>query len=159
MLTEVLPSEILSLVLAQLCLVRNIKGVKDATANMARTSRQRELCGPDFIQLSGEDITALGFNAHGGRGCISVTANVAPGLCSQFQEATLAGDYVKALELQDRLAPLHNALFIEPNPTGVKYALSLIDKLEYELRLPMVPVAPATRTAIRDAMVHAGLLN
>ena len=138
---------------------RNIKGVKDATANMARTSRQRELCGPDFIQLSGEDITALGFNAHGGRGCISVTANVAPGLCSQFQEATLAGDYVKALELQDRLAPLHNALFIEPNPTGVKYALSLIDKLEYELRLPMVQVAPATRTAIRDAMVHAGLLN
>lgn len=88
-----------------------------------------------------------------------MTANVAPALCSQFQEATLSGDYARALELQDRLAPLHNALFIEPNPTGVKYALSLIDKLEYELRLPMVQVAPATRTAIRDAMIHAGLLN
>ncbi|SOC04120.1 4-hydroxy-tetrahydrodipicolinate synthase [Stappia indica] len=138
---------------------RNIKGVKDATANMARTSRQRELCGPDFVQLSGEDITALGFNAHGGTGCISVTANVAPRLCSQFQEATLAGDFATALSIQDRLAPLHNALFIEPNPTGAKYALSLLGKLENELRLPLVPVSEPTKAAIRDAMTHAGLLN
>lgn len=138
---------------------RNIKGVKDATANMSRASRQRELCGPDFVQLSGEDITALGFNAHGGTGCISVTANVAPRLCSQFQEATLAGDFATALSIQDRLAPLHNALFIEPNPTGAKYALSLLGKLENELRLPLVPVSEPTKTAIRDAMTHAGLLN
>lgn len=138
---------------------RNIKGVKDATANMARASRQRELCGPDFVQLSGEDITALGFNAHGGTGCISVTANVAPRLCSQFQEATLAGDFATALSIQDRLAPLHNALFIEPNPTGAKYALSLLGKLENELRLPLVPVSETTKAAIRDAMTHAGLLN
>lgn len=138
---------------------RNIKGVKDATANMSRASRQRELCGPDFVQLSGEDITALGFNAHGGTGCISVTANVAPRLCSQFQEAMLAGDFATALSIQDRLAPLHNALFIEPNPTGAKYALSLLGKLENELRLPLVPVSDPTKAAIRDAMTHAGLLN
>ncbi|WP_029056813.1 4-hydroxy-tetrahydrodipicolinate synthase [Stappia stellulata] len=138
---------------------KNIKGVKDATANMSRASRQREVCGPDFVQLSGEDITALGFNAHGGTGCISVTANVAPRLCAQFQEATLAGDFRAALDIQDRLAPLHNALFIEPNPTGVKYALSLIGKLDNELRLPLVPVSETTQAAIRDAMTHAGLLN
>jgi len=138
---------------------KNIKGVKDATANMARASRQREACGPEFIQLSGEDITALGFNAHGGTGCISVTANVAPRLCAQFQEAMLAGDFVAALQIQDRLAPLHDALFIEPNPTGVKYALSLLGKLDNELRLPLVPVSETTQVAIRDAMTHAGLLN
>ncbi|MHC5653900.1 4-hydroxy-tetrahydrodipicolinate synthase [Stappia sp.] len=138
---------------------RNIKGVKDATANMARTTRTRVACGPDFVQLSGEDITALGFNAHGGTGCISVTANVAPGLCSQFQQATLSGDYATALSIQDRLAPLHDALFIEPNPTGAKYALSLLGKMENELRLPLVEVADTTKVAIREAMTHAGLLN
>ncbi|MBL6432437.1 MAG: 4-hydroxy-tetrahydrodipicolinate synthase [Alphaproteobacteria bacterium] len=138
---------------------KNIKGVKDATANMSRASRQREVCGPDFIQLSGEDITALGFNAHGGTGCISVTANVAAAPLRAVQEATLAGDFRTALEIQDRLAPLHNALFIEPNPTGVKYALSLIGKLDNELRLPLVPVSETTQAAIRDAMTHAGLLN
>jgi 4-hydroxy-tetrahydrodipicolinate synthase len=138
---------------------RNIKGVKDATANMARTTRTRVACGPDFVQLSGEDITALGFNAHGGTGCISVTANVAPGLCSQFQQATLSGDYATALSIQDRLAPLHDALFIEPNPTGAKYALSLLGKMENELRLPLVEVADTTKAAIREAMTHAGLLN
>ncbi|MXN67264.1 4-hydroxy-tetrahydrodipicolinate synthase [Stappia sp. GBMRC 2046] len=138
---------------------RNVKGVKDATANMARVTQQRAACGPDFVQLSGEDITALGFNAHGGTGCISVTANVAPALCSEFQEACLAGDFAKALSIQDRLAPLHDALFIEPNPTGVKYALSLIGKGENELRLPLVPVSEKTQGAIRSAMQHAGLLN
>jgi 4-hydroxy-tetrahydrodipicolinate synthase len=137
----------------------NIKGVKDATADMAKASRQRHLCGPDFIQLSGEDISALAFNAHGGVGCISVTANVAPRLCAEFQAATLAGDFTKALEYQDRLAPLHRALFLEPSPTGAKYALSLLGKIEEELRLPLVPISEDTKVEIRDAMTHAGLLN
>ncbi|MFS8181905.1 dihydrodipicolinate synthase [Pseudovibrio denitrificans] len=139
--------------------VDNIVGVKDATANLARASEQRHLCGKDFIQLSGEDITALGFNAHGGTGCISVTANIAPALCSQFQEACLAGDYATALSIQDRLAPLHQALFIEPNPAGPKYALSLLGKMENELRLPLVQVTEETQDSIRKAMVHAGLIN
>ena len=137
----------------------NIKGVKDATADMAKASRQRHLCGPDFIQLSGEDISALAFNAHGGVGCISVTANVAPRLCAEFQAATLAGDFTKALEYQDRLAPIHRALFLEPSPTGAKYALSLLGKIEEELRLPLVPISEDTKVEIRDAMTHAGLLN
>lgn len=138
---------------------KNVIGVKDATANLATASRQRHLCGPDFVQLSGEDITALAFNAHGGAGCISVTANIAPRLCSQFQDACTAGDYAKALEIQDKLAPLHRAIFIEPNPTGAKYALSLLGKIEEELRLPLVPISEGTRAEIRDAMVHAGLIN
>lgn len=137
----------------------NIKGVKDATADMAKVSRQRHLCGPDFNQLSGEDISALAFNAHGGVGCISVTANVAPRLCAEFQAATLAGDYKTALEYQDRLAPLHRALFLEPNPTGSKYGLSLLGKIEEELRLPLVPISEGTQAEIRDAMAHAGLIN
>ncbi|SHL70132.1 4-hydroxy-tetrahydrodipicolinate synthase [Roseibium suaedae] len=138
---------------------KNIKGVKDATANMAKASMQRHHCGPDFVQLSGEDITALAFNSHGGSGCISVTANLAPRLCADMQAACKAGDYAKALEIQDRLAPLHQALFIEPNPAGVKYALSLIGKMDNDLRLPLVPVAESTQAEIRAAMVHAGLLN
>ncbi|MGS4884481.1 4-hydroxy-tetrahydrodipicolinate synthase [Roseibium sp. MB-4] len=137
----------------------NIKGVKDATADMAKVSRQRQLCGPDFIQLSGEDISALAFNAHGGVGCISVTANVAPRLCSEFQAATLAGDYSKALEYQDRLAPLHRALFLEPSPTGAKYALSLLGKIVEELRLPLVPISEGTQAEIRSALSYAGLIN
>ncbi|MEP0233325.1 4-hydroxy-tetrahydrodipicolinate synthase [Roseibium sp.] len=138
---------------------KNIAGVKDATANLAKASQQRRLCGPDFVQLSGEDITALGFNAHGGTGCISVTANVAPKLCSEFQAACQAGDYATALSIQDRLAPLHQALFIEPNPTGAKYALSLLGKLDNTVRLPLVPVSEETQVAIRSALVHAGLIN
>src|SRR5829696_5273682 len=104
----------------------NIAGVKDATANLARVSLQRQHIGPDFIQLSGEDATALGFNAHGGVGCISVTSNIAPRLCSEFQEACLAGDYGKALSIQDRLMPLHTAIFVETNPSPTKYALSVL---------------------------------
>ena len=100
--------------------LKNIAGVKDATANMARVSAQREACGPDFNQLSGEDITALGFNAHGGHGCISVTSNVAPRLCSEFQAACLKGDYATALKLQDKLAPLHQNLFVETSPAQIK---------------------------------------
>ncbi|NNE24207.1 MAG: 4-hydroxy-tetrahydrodipicolinate synthase [Rhizobiales bacterium] len=137
----------------------NIVGVKDATADLTRPSRQRQASGDGFIQLSGEDGTALGFNAHGGVGCISVTANVAPRMCAQFQEACLRGDYAEALKLQDRLMPLHSALFAETSPGPVKYAASLLDLCEPELRLPMVPISAATEVVVRDAMVHAGLLN
>lgn len=137
----------------------NIVGTKDATAKLDRVSEQRHACGQDFIQLSGEDATALGFNAHGGVGCISVTANVAPRLCSQFQQATLSGDYAKALEYQDRLMPLHKALFIEPNPGGPKYALSKLGHMGETQRSPMVAIEQPTRDAIDAALRHAGLLN
>ena len=137
----------------------NIAGVKDATANMTRVTQQRAAMGEDFNQMSGEDITALGFMAHGGHGCISVTSNVAPRLCAEFQAACLKGDFSAALKLQDKLAPLHTDLFIETSPAPIKYALSLIGKCAETVRLPMVPVAQATREAVRDAMVHAGLIN
>ncbi len=137
----------------------NIAGVKDATAKMDRVSEQRAACGNGFIQLSGEDATALGFNAHGGVGCISVTANVAPGLCAAFQEATLAGDYATALEIQDRLMPLHSALFIEPNPGGAKYAASKLGHMGETQRLPLVPIEQSTRDTVDAALRHAGLLN
>lgn len=139
--------------------LKNIVGVKDATANLARVSLQRNAMGPEFCQLSGEDATALGFNAHGGVGCISVTANVAPALCAEFQEATLAGDFRKALEIQDRLLPLHNALFLDPNPAPVKYAASLLGLCENEVRLPLVTASAPTEEKVRDAMKSAGLLN
>ena len=139
--------------------LKNIAGVKDATANMARVSQQRAALGPDFNQLSGEDITALGFNAHGGHGCISVTSNVAPRLCSEFQAACGRGDYAAALTLQDKLAPLHQNLFVETSPAPVKYAMSLIGKCSINVRLPMVPASEMARAAVREAMVHAGLIN
>lgn len=138
---------------------KNIIGTKDASADLTRPSRQRLASGKDFIQLSGEDGTALGFNAHGGVGCISVTANVAPRLCAEFQEATLRGDYAAALSLQDRLMPLHHAMFVETSPGPVKYAASLLGLCEPEARLPMVPVVDSTKKAVREAMIHAGLLN
>jgi 4-hydroxy-tetrahydrodipicolinate synthase len=137
----------------------NVWGVKDATGKVERVSEQRITCGHDFIQLSGEDGSALGFNAHGGVGCISVTANVAPRLCSEFQAACQAGDYAKALELQDKLMPLHKALFIEPGVAGSKYALSRLGRVKNRLRSPMVPVEESTAKAIDEAMRHAGLLN
>ncbi len=137
----------------------NIIGTKDASADLTRPSLQRAASGENFIQLSGEDGTALGFNAHGGVGCISVTANVAPRLCADLQEATLAGDYAKALKLQDRLMPLHHAMFVETSPGPVKYAASLLGHCEAEARLPMIPVTESTRKAVKAAMVHAGLLN
>jgi 4-hydroxy-tetrahydrodipicolinate synthase len=139
--------------------LKNIAGVKDATANLMRVSQQRAAMGPDFNQLSGEDATALGFNAHGGHGCISVTANVAPRLCAEFQNSCLDGDYVAALRLQDKLMPLHTALFLETSPAPVKYALSLVGKCSETVRLPMVPVSEKTRAAVREAMVHTGLIN
>ncbi|MFD2235964.1 4-hydroxy-tetrahydrodipicolinate synthase [Aureimonas populi] len=137
----------------------NIVGVKDATARIDRVSEQRAACGPDFIQLSGEDATALGYNAHGGHGCISVTSNVAPRLCAEFQAACHAGDFKRALEYQDRLMPLHRALFLEPNPSGPKYALARLGRLKNRLRSPMVTVESETERAIDSALVHAGLLN
>ncbi len=135
-----------------------IIGVKDATGKIERVSMQRASCGPDFIQLSGEDATALGFNAHGGVGCISVTANVAPRLCAEFQEATLRGDYAKALEYQDKLMPLHEAIFIEPGLVGAKYALSVLGLCSEEVRLPLVGLTDGTKTKIKAAMKHAGLI-
>jgi 4-hydroxy-tetrahydrodipicolinate synthase len=139
--------------------LRNIAGVKDATANVARVSQQRAALGPDFNQLSGEDATALGFMAHGGHGCISVTSHVAPRLCAEFQGACLRGDYRSALTLQDKLMPLHQNLFIETSPSPAKYALSLLGKCKDTVRLPMVPLSDKSKTAVRDAMVHAGLIN
>lgn len=135
-----------------------IVGVKDATGDLARVSQQRASCGADFIQLSGEDATALGFNAHGGVGCISVTANVAPRLCAEFQQATLAGDYAKALDYQDRLMPLHEAIFIEPGLVGAKYALSKLGLCSEEVRSPLTGLEDSTKAAIDAAMKHAGLL-
>lgn len=138
---------------------KNIIGTKDASADLTRPSRQRLMSGEDFVQLSGEDGTALGFNAHGGVGCISVTANVAPRLCADLQEATLRGDYAAALKLQDRLMPLHHALFVEASPGPVKYAASLLGLCEAETRLPLIPVMESTKQSVREALIHAGLLN
>jgi 4-hydroxy-tetrahydrodipicolinate synthase len=138
---------------------KHIIAVKDATGKVERVSEQRITCGHDFIQLSGEDASALGFNAHGGVGCISVTSNVAPRLVSEFQSAMLGGDWKKALEIQDRLMPLHKALFIEPNPTGSKYALSKLGKMENVLRSPLVTIEAETAAKIDAAMKHAGLIN
>ena len=138
---------------------KNIVGVKDATADLTRPSRQRQHSGTAFIQLSGEDGTALGFNAHGGVGCISVTANVAPRLCMELQEATLKGNYAAALQLQEKLMPLHHALFVESSPGPVKYAASLLGLCAPDTRLPLVPVIESTKVAVREALVHAGLLN
>ncbi|OYU62515.1 MAG: 4-hydroxy-tetrahydrodipicolinate synthase [Bradyrhizobium sp. PARBB1] len=135
-----------------------IIGVKDATGKIERVSMQRASCGPEFIQLSGEDATALGFNAHGGVGCISVTANVAPKLCAEFQAATLAGDYRKALDYQDRLMPLHEAIFIEPGLAGAKYGLSLLGMCSEDVRLPLVGLTDGTKSKIKAAMEFAGIL-
>jgi len=145
--------------MARLYELKNIAGVKDATANMARVSQQRAAMGPEFNQLSGEDITALGFMVHGGHGCISVTSNVAPRLCAEFQTACLKGDFAGALKLQDKLTPLHINLFVETSPAPIKYAMSLIGKCANTVRLPMVPASEKAQTAVRQAMVHAGLIN
>ena len=134
-----------------------IIGVKDATGDLARVCAQRIMCGPGFLQISGEDATAHGFNAQGGVGCISVTANVAPKLSAQLQAATLAGDYTKALELQDKLMPLHHAIFTEPGLVGAKYAMSLLGLCSDEVRLPLTPVSEKTKTLIKSAIQFAGL--
>ncbi|ABR59529.1 4-hydroxy-tetrahydrodipicolinate synthase [Sinorhizobium medicae] len=137
-----------------------IIGVKDATGKIERVSEQRMACGKAFVQLSGEDATALGFNAHGGVGCISVTANVAPRLCAEFQEATLAADFGKALEYQDKLMPLHKAIFLEPGVCGAKYALNRLGRMNRDVRSPLLSaLEPATESAIDAALRHAGLMN
>lgn len=136
----------------------NIVGVKDATASMERASLQRARLGADFILLSGEDMTALGFNAHGGTGCISVTSNVAPRLSALFQNACQQGNYAEAIAIQDKLVHLHKSLFLENNPGGVKYAASRLGLCRNEFRLPVVPVSKANEEAIDSALRHAGLL-
>ncbi len=145
--------------MGELARLPRIVGVKDATGKLERVSMQRESCGKEFIQLSGEDATALGFNAHGGVGCISVTANVAPRLCAEFQAATLAGDYAAALDYQDRLMPLHVAIFLEPGLVGAKYGLSRLGRCSDEVRLPLVGLSDGVKDRIDAAMRHAGLLN
>ncbi len=145
--------------LGRLAKLPSIKGIKDATGNLARVTAQRLACGADFIQLSGNDDMALGFNAMGGVGCISVTANVAPRLCADVQEACFAGDWTKALELTDRLYPLHAALFSDASPGPTKYALSRVKpEFTWDLRLPMTPPSDASKRAVDKALEHAGLV-
>lgn len=136
-----------------------VKGVKDATGNLLRPSLERMACGNEFNLLTGEDGTALGYMAHGGHGCISVTANVAPRLCADFQRACLGGDFTAALALQDRLMPLHRALFLETSPAGVKFALAQLSKIRGDLRLPLVEVSDPVKEVITHAMRHAGILD
>jgi 4-hydroxy-tetrahydrodipicolinate synthase len=145
--------------MARLYELKNIVGVKDATANLARVSQQRHLMGPEFIQLSGEDMTALAYNAAGGHGCISVVANIAPKLCAEMQELSLKGEFAAALQVQDRLTPLHDATFMEPGLAGAKAGLNLLGRMNEEVRLPLVPVTAPVKDAVRKAMIHAGLLN
>lgn len=146
--------------MARLFELPNIAGVKDATGNIARVSQQRHAMGPEFIQLSGEDMTAVAFNAAGGVGCISVVSNIAPRLCADMQNASLAGDFATALTIQDRLIPLHDAVFREPGLAGAKLGLSLLGRGNEEVRLPLLPFqSPANRSALKAAMVHAGLIN
>ena len=145
--------------MSRLAEMPGVVGVKDATADIARVSSQRLLMGPDFIQLSGEDSTALALMAHGGHGCISVTANLAPRACAEFQSACLARDFGAALEYQDRLMPLHAALFLETSPAPVKYGASLLGLCGGELRLPLVEVSDGTKESVEGAMRTAGLLN
>jgi 4-hydroxy-tetrahydrodipicolinate synthase len=145
--------------MARLAKHRNIIGVKDATANMARPLQQRRACGEDFCQLSGEDHTALAFNVAGGIGCISVTANVAPRLCSEMQTHWMEGQVKQAIAIQDRLLPLHDALFAETSPGPVKFAASLLGKTSERCRLPLAPLGEATRQKVRAAMTEVGLLN
>lgn len=145
--------------MGELSKLPTIVGVKDATGDVVRVSHQRAQCGKDFCQLSGEDASALGFNVHGGVGCISVTANVAPKLCAEFQAATLAGDWTTALEIQDRLMPLHTAIFVEPGLAGAKYGLSLLGKCSEDVRLPLTTLLPETKSQIEAAMRSAGLIT
>lgn len=144
--------------MGELAKLPRIAGVKDATGDLARVPQQRLTCGADFVQLSGEDATALGFNAHGGVGCISVTANVAPALCAKFQAATLAGDYKLALEYLDRLMPLHLAIFTEPGLVGAKYGMAKLGLCNDEVRLPLTGLLDETKAQIDAAMRHAGLI-
>ena len=151
--------DMLPATMGELAKLPRIIGVKDATGDLARVCQQRITCGTDFLQISGEDATAHGFNAQGGVGCISVTANVAPKLCAELQEATLRGDYAEALKIQDRLMPLHQAIFTEPGLVGVKYAMSRLDLCSAEVRPPLTPLLDETKALVDAGLRHAGLLN
>jgi len=151
--------DMLPATMGELAKLPNIIGVKDATGDLSRVPKQRITCGKEFVQLSGEDATAVGFNAQGGVGCISVTANVAPRLCAEMQEATLAGDYAKALDYQDRLMPLHEAIFAEPGVAGAKYGLSVLGHASDEVRLPLTGLEDTTKQKVQAAMRHAGLIS
>ena len=144
--------------MGELAKLDRVIGVKDATGDITRVSAQRATCGHNFVQLSGEDASALGFNAHGGVGCISVTANVAPALCAEFQAATLSGNYDRALELQDLLMPLHSAIFREPGVAGAKYGLSLLGRCTAEVRLPLTGLLDCTKSEIKSAMQNCNLI-
>jgi 4-hydroxy-tetrahydrodipicolinate synthase len=137
---------------------KNIAGVKDATGKIERVTEQRLACGTDFVQLSGEDATALGFNVHGGVGCISVSSNVAPRLCAEFQAATLAGEWTKALAMQDRLMALHKAIFLEAGVAGAKYGLSKLGMMHNHLRSPMMTLTPGSEAAMDGAMRSLDLI-
>jgi 4-hydroxy-tetrahydrodipicolinate synthase len=143
--------------IARLAKLENIVGVKDATANMARPSRERIACGSQWRLISGEDATALGYMAHGGHGCISVTANCAPRLCADFQNACMQGAFDTALQIQDKLIALHDAMFCEPSPAPVKYACSLLGLCTDQVRLPMMPATDVARKRVQEAMAIAGL--
>ncbi|MBO6765976.1 4-hydroxy-tetrahydrodipicolinate synthase [Maricaulis sp.] len=144
---------------ARIATLEHVVGIKDATGDVARVTQHRRLIGTDFVQLSGDDPTALGYNATGGVGAISVTSNVAPALCAQFQAATLSGDWDMAREINDRLLPLHHALFTSASPGPTKYAMSLLGVMNTELRLPLTEPNEASKAAVREAMVIAGLLD
>ena len=144
--------------MAELAKLPRIVGAKDATGDLARVCDQRLACGPDFVQMSGEDATAHGFNAQGGVGCISVTANVAPGLLAKMQNACLAGDYAGALAIQDKLMPLHKAIFTEPGLVGAKYAMSRLGLCSDEVRLPLTSLTDETKVLVDTGLKHAGLL-
>jgi 4-hydroxy-tetrahydrodipicolinate synthase len=152
-------ADMLPATMARCADLSRVIGVKDATANMSRATQQRLACKPGFVQLSGEDATALGFNAHGGTGCISVTANVAPALCAEFQNRCLAGDFSAALALQDRLMPLHDALFCETSPGPVKYAASRLGLCQPDVRLPLAPISEASKRTVDAALVAVGLIQ
>ena len=145
--------------MARLAKLPNIVGVKDATANLQRPLDVRREIGPDFCQLSGEDATIVAFLAQGGVGCISVTANVAPGLCAQLHNAWRAGNYQEVFRIRDLLGPLHNAMFLEPNPCPAKYGVSLLGRCENSLRLPLVKVGAETEVKVKAEMVKLGLLG
>ena len=142
--------------------LKNIIGVKDATGDLNRVDQQRKKMGPDFIQLSGEDGIALEFNLRGGVGCISVTANVAPKLCSELQESLTAKNnsnlLAKAKQINDKLMPLHKSLFIESSPSPVKYAASLLNLCSDDVRLPLVKITDETKKIVKSAMTHANLI-
>nr|ADI20171.1 dihydrodipicolinate synthase/n-acetylneuraminate lyase [uncultured alpha proteobacterium EB080_L06A09] len=145
--------------MGELAKLEFIVGVKDATGSMDRVTQQRRECGKNFIQMSAEDASALGFYAHGGVGAISVTANVAPKLCAEFQNSLAKGDFKSALDLQDKLMPLHEAIFTEPGLVGAKYAVSLLGKCNEDVRLPLSNLLDETKEKIQFAMRHAGILN